>query len=285
MKFRDRLRTAMEAKESLLCVGLDPQPDRTPPEEILAFNTRVVEATSEYVCAYKPQSAFYEVAGDTGWVALRQTIKMIREKAPHAIVLLDAKRGDVANTAQACADALFEWFKADAATVNPYMGRDSVEPFLEYSKRGKGAFFLCRTSNKGSSEFQELTVKRENGEESPLYLEVARGVESWGRDFDNSAGLVVGATWPEELARVREACPNIPILLPGVGTQGGALRESVANGVDESGDGLLVSSSRSIIYAEDVEGAARDLREAINLARKSHLGSSDAEPTLAAAGH
>ena len=267
MDFQEHLRSAMNVTNSLLCVGLDPQPGETPPEEILDFNTNVVEATAHLVCAYKPQSAFYEVAGDVGWRALKQTIEMIRVKAPHAVVILDAKRGDVFNTADACAKALFEWFGADAATVNPYMGRDSAEPFLRWGEEGKGVFFLCRTSNPGSSEFQELTVCDKEGQR-PLFLEIAKHVGDWGRQNHLCAGLVVGATYPGDVGRVRQACPDVPILLPGIGKQGGVLADSVRNGVDHLGQGLLVSSSRSIIYANDVGEAARKVRDEINVARQ-----------------
>ena len=273
----------MNVTNSLLCVGLDPQPEETKPEQILRFNTNVVEATADFVCAYKTQSAFYEVAGDIGWQALKQTIEMIRVKAPHAVVILDAKRGDVFNTADACAKALFEWFGADAATVNPYMGRDSAEPFLKWGEAGKGVFFLCRTSNPGSSEFQELTVCDGTGPGGPLFLEIAKHVNVWGRDNHNCAGLVVGATYPYDVGRVREACPDVPILLPGIGKQGGALTESVRKGVDEFNQGLLVSSSRSIIYAKDVAEAAREVRDEINVARQGRSEIVDSEQSRVAA--
>lgn len=263
MDFQERLRTAMNESKSLLCVGLDPQPSKTPPEKILSFTTEVIEATAEYVCAYKPQSAFYEVAGDVGWSALKQTVKVIREKAPHAVVILDAKRGDVPNTAEACADALFDWFEADAATINPYLGGDGVAPFLKRPDRG--AFALCRTSNEESNDLQSL--KMANGD--PLYLTVAEMARGWGEDHYSNLGLVVGATWPAELAAVRSRCPDMPILLPGIGAQGGDLRASVRNGIDEHGMGLLVSSSRGITYAKDVAEAARTLRDAINAARSN----------------
>lgn len=282
MDFRERLRQAMDEKDSLLCVGLDPQPERTRPEDILSFNTKIIEETADFVCAYKPQSAFYEVAGDIGWKALRETVEVIRDKAPHAVVILDAKRGDVFNTAEACASALFEWFSADAATVNPYMGRDSALPFLNWGARGKGVFFLCRTSNPGSSEFQELAVQGADGHRRSLFIEIAGHVERWGRDNADCAGLVVGATYPNDVGRVRDECPSVPILLPGVGKQGGDLRESVFRGVDGSGRGLLVSSSRSIIYSDEIAGTARAMRDAINAARTIDQNSmSDKPPDLA----
>ena len=161
MRFADRLRHAVDAANSLLCVGLDPQPERTAADELLSFNRGVIEAAGEFVCAFKPQSAFYEAAGELGWDALARTIELIRELAPHAVVVLDAKRGDIANTARAYASAAFEVFGADAITASPYLGADSVAPFLEHPERG--AFVLCRTSNPGSGDFQSLRVVGDRG--------------------------------------------------------------------------------------------------------------------------
>lgn len=246
----------------MICVGLDPQPGRTAPDEILSFNTRVIEATADLVCAFKPQSAFYEAAGDVGWRALKDTIAAIRRIAPDALVILDAKRNDIGNTAEAYAAAAFEWFDADAITINPYLGGDAVAPFLQRPDRG--AFALCRTSNPGAGDLQSLPV----GDE-PLYLAVASQARAWSTANHDNLGLVVGATWPEELAQVRSRCPDLPILLPGIGAQGGDLQASVAAGVDAAGRGLLVSASRSVIYAggeERIRAAASELRDAANAA-------------------
>ena len=264
MTFSQRLLEAMDAADSLICVGLDPQPQRTAPEEILAFNTCVIEATADLVCAYKPQSAFYEAAGELGWRALKSTISKIRELAPHAVVILDVKRNDIGNTAEAYASAAFDYFKADAVTINPYLGGDSVAPFLQRPERG--AFALCRTSNPGAGDLQSLTLS--SGE--PLFLAVAQRAREWGESHHRNLGLVVGATWPEELAQVRERCPEMPILLPGIGAQGGDLEASVAAGLDAHGRGLLVSASRSVIYAGDadaIRSEASRLRTAANAAR------------------
>jgi len=268
--FRERLTSAMESAGSLICVGLDPQPNRTAADEILSFNTRVIEATADLVCAYKPQSAFYEAAGELGWRALRDTIGAIRRVAPHAFVILDAKRNDIGNTAEAYARAAFDWFGADALTVNPYLGGDAVGPFLQRPDRG--AFALCRTSNPGAGDLQSLQV----GEGELLYLSVASLARSWAAANHDNLGLVVGATWPDELAQVRARCPDMPILLPGVGAQGGDLEASVAAGVDADGRGLLVSASRSVIYAgdeEDIRAAAQDLRAAANAAKPARIPS------------
>lgn len=253
----------MDAANSLICVGLDPQPQRTSPDEILEFNTQVIDATADLVCAYKPQSAFYERAGNVGWRALKDTIATVRRLAPQAIVILDAKRNDIGNTAEAYASSAFDWFDADAVTINPYLGGDAVAPFLQRPERG--AFALCRTSNPGASDLQSLTTA--DGE--PLYLAVADQARTWGESHHDNLGLVVGATWPKELADVRARCPDVPILLPGIGAQGGNLEASVIAGVDSRGRGLLVSASRSVIYAgssDEIRAAAAELRDAANAA-------------------
>ena len=265
MLFGERLNRAVERTDSLLCVGLDPQPSRTPPDDIFAFNRRVVDATRDDAAAYKPQSAFYEAAGLVGWQALIDTIELIRERAPDALIILDAKRGDIAHTAQAYAQAAFDIVGADAVTASPYLGGDSVAPFLERPDRG--AFVLCRTSNAGGADLQGLPVAPDgDGETEPLYLRVAERVAAWGGAHGN-AGLVVGATWPSELTAVRERCPDLPILLPGIGAQGGDLAAALRAGLDADGAGLLVSASRSLIYAggpEEIGAEAEHLRRAIN---------------------
>ena len=266
MDFTDRVAAAMEAAGSLLCVGLDPQPARTSADRLLDFNTRVVEATADLACAFKPQSAFYEAHGVPGWQALADTIAMIRRAAPHALVILDAKRGDIGHSSAAYAQAAFDVFGADALTVSPYLGGDAVAPFL--ARPDRGAFLLCRTSNPGGADLQ--SVPTANGE--PLYLAVAERIREWSNAHHGNAGLVVGATFPDELARVRERCPELPILLPGIGAQGGDLEASVAAGVDACARGLLVSASRSIIHAGDgdaIRAEALGLARAINHIRAS----------------
>ena len=264
MFFREKLRDAVARNESLLCVGLDPQPSRMPVDDVLTFTRAIIEATSDLVCAFKPQSAFFEAQGRAGWDALKATIEAVPDDVS---VVLDVKRGDIASTAEAYATACFDVMGADAVTLNPYLGRDAVAPFL--ARAEKGAFILCRTSNPGGADLQSLDVGGE-----PLYLRVASLVGEWGAEHGN-AGLVVGATYPEELAAVRARCPSLPILLPGIGAQGGDLEASVAAGIDGQGGGLLVSASRSVIYAsegEDFAQAARAeaerLRDAINAARR-----------------
>ena len=275
MRFADRLRHAVDTANSLLCVGLDPQPERTAADELLSFNRGVIEAAGEFVCAFKPQSAFYEAAGELGWDALARTIELIRELAPHAVVVLDAKRGDIANTARAYASMAFELLGADAITASPYLGADSVAPFLEHPERG--AFVLCRTSNPGSGDFQSLRVvgTQGDGREEALYERVARRASAWSDDFHQNVGLVVGATYPAELARVRALAPTLPILLPGIGAQGGDLEAALGAGLDDERRGLLVSASRSVIYAgghQEIAAEARRLRGAINEVRERNGG-------------
>ncbi|MEE9284173.1 MAG: orotidine-5'-phosphate decarboxylase [Dehalococcoidia bacterium] len=261
--FLDKLDAAARRNRSLLCVGLDPWPPLMPKEGIASFSQAIVEATADLVCAFKPNIAFYEAQGSAGLVALEQTLATIPDDVP---VILDAKRGDIGNTAIAYAQAVFETWGADAVTVSPYLGRDSVEPFLAYE--GKGVFVLCRTSNPGGSDLQALQVTAD-GQSAPLYEQVARLAERWN-DHGN-VGLVVGATVPGELARVRELCPHMPILVPGVGAQGGDLEASVRLGTDASGRRAVISVSRQVLYAsggsdyaQAARQAAQALREQIN---------------------
>ena len=249
-----------------LCVGLDPELDRLPAgiargdvaAALLAFNAAIVDATSDLVCAYKPNAAFYEAHGAAGLEALIETIVLIHERAPGVPVLLDAKRGDVDNTNRAYARAIFDACGADAVTVQPYLGQEALAPFIERADRG--IFVLCRTSNRGAGELQDLLVGGE-----PLHLRLARRVaEHW--NARGNCGLVVGATRSVELASVRAVAPDLPILVPGVGAQGGDLEASVRAGADRHGQGLLVSASRSVLYASagtDFAKAAR--REALRL--------------------
>jgi orotidine-5'-phosphate decarboxylase len=280
--FMDRLR-ARWRDGTLLCVGLDPEPERLPPvarradlaATLLAFNAAIVEATADLVCAYKPNAAFYDAHGPAGMEALIRTIALIHERAPGVPVLLDAKRGDVANSGRLYARAVFDTCGADAVTVQPYQGADALAPFLERADRG--VFVLCRTSNPGAGELQDLPVG-----DGPLYLRVARRVaEGW--NARGNCGLVVGATWPDELRAVRAAAPELPILLPGVGAQGGDLEAAVRAGVDRRGAGLLVSASRGVLYASsgaDFAAAARReamrLRDAVDACREPPLPAPDA---------
>lgn len=254
-KFQEFLsRNAKEKK--FLCLGLDSDISKLPGGQTqLSFNQAIVEATCDLVASYKPNAAFYEACGSAGWEALKKTIAFIREKAPDALVIWDAKRGDISSTSLAYARAAFEELGADAITLNPYLGGEGLQPFLDYKE--KGCFILCRTSNEGAKEFQDLQVDGE-----PLYLKVARAVAiRWNKN--KNCGLVAGATAPEELKAIREAAPDLPILVPGVGAQGGALTKVLQYGLSRTGSGLLVNVSRSVIFASSGADFAQAAREKI----------------------
>jgi orotidine-5'-phosphate decarboxylase len=259
MTFLSKLMGAQRNQNSLLCVGLDadtkllPSNVRKAPNPALEFNKRIIEATHDLVCAYKLNLAFYEALGDLGWETMRQTLAMI---PGNIITIGDGKRGDIGNTSAQYAKALFE-LGFDAVTVNPYMGFDSIEPFLKDSQRG--AFILALTSNPGSKDFQRLRVGR-----VPLYEKVAATAKKWNKN--KNVGLVVGATYPKELSRIRKIVPTMPLLIPGIGKQGGDLKSSIRFGCDKHGELALINASRSVIYAslgEDFAAAAR--REATKL--------------------
>jgi len=271
-RFVDKLAAAVQRNASLVCVGLDVEAARVPPrvrerpDWIAHFNAGIVEATADLVCCYKPNLGFYEALGSAGWDGLRQTLAILPADVP---VLLDAKRGDIGSTAQAYARALFDDLGADAATVNPYMGFDAVEPFLAYHDRG--VFVLCKTSNPGAADFQDL-VCTVDGRSAPLFEHVARAAVRWNQH--GNVGLVVGATQPGAFRAVRAIAPTVPLLVPGVGAQGGDLAMAVAEGVDTHGAGVLVASSRAIVYAssdDNWQAAARAatlaLRDEINALR------------------
>mgnify|MGYP003304211102 CR=1 FL=1 len=258
--FQEKLIAAATTNRSLVCVGLDIDISRIPCSDPLEFCRQIIDATSEFVCSYKPNLAFFEMMGTEGWGLLEQVIKMIPPEIP---VIGDGKRGDIGSTASAYANALFEKLNFDAVTINPYMGQDSVEQFIAYEE--KGIFILCKTSNQGSEDFQDLIISTGK----PLYMAVAEKAQSWNKN--NNIGLVVGATYPEELMNIRQCCPDMPILIPGVGAQGGALAEAVQFGTDKAGRDAIINSSRGILYAssgpdfaESARQAARSLRNEIN---------------------
>lgn len=237
----------------MLCVGLDPDLQKIPEsarkngprETIVAFNRSIVDATRDLVSTYKPNSAFYEAHGDEGIAALRETIFYIRDVAPDVPVILDAKRGDIGHTNQGYVDAAFDYLSADAITVHPYMGRESLQPFLDM--KDKGIIVLCRTSNEGAGEFQDLQVSNE-----PLYKVVARHVmEKWNANGNCCA--MVGATYPEELGEVRAIVGDMPILIAGIGAQNGDLEKTIKHGLNSTKRGLILSASRSVIFASPGE--------------------------------
>ncbi|MBI2852191.1 MAG: orotidine-5'-phosphate decarboxylase [Chloroflexi bacterium] len=260
MNFLEKLTSAVRKNESRLCIGLDPDPGLMPGGVgVFEFNKAIIDATCALVCAYKPQFAFYEALGQEGMDALRRTIRYI---PPEIVIIGDGKRGDIGNTSRAYARALFDDLGCDAATVNPYLGFDSVQPFIDYHE--KGVFILCRTSNLGAADFQSLLCQTAEGARA-LYEIVARKAEEWNK-YGN-VGLVVGATYPEELKQVRQSHPDMPLLIPGVGVQGGDLALTVRYGADSSQDRMIISSSRQIIYASREKGFALAARRVAEMVR------------------
>ncbi len=252
----ERLRRAAASRHSLLCVGLDPDPERIQggAREALAHCAQVVEATQEHACCYKPNAAFWEQYGPDGLDALAE----LRQRIPADIpVLYDAKRGDIGHTMQAYASAIFAALKMDAMTAQPYLGADSLRELTRH--RARGVYVVCRTSNAGAADLQEQDAGGE-----PLFLRVARLAEGLN-EFEN-VGLVVGATAPAEIARVRQITP-LPFLIPGIGTQGGELEESVRSAWNGDEASCLIATSRSVLYADDPAGAARQLKDQINSVR------------------
>lgn len=270
MSFLHMLIEAARRNGSLLCVGLDPDPTRIPPrlraapDPIYAFCTAIVEATADQVCAFKPNIAFFEALGASGVETLRRVIAAV---PPHIPTILDAKRGDIGSTSAAYARAAFEVLGASAVTLNPYLGGDALAPFLRYAD--KGCLVLCKTSNPGSADVQDLLI----ASGGPLYLEIARCArDKWNKH--GNAGLVVGATHSDALRSVRDLCPDLPLLVPGIGAQGGELTAAVRGAVDANGERAIITASRSILYAAETDAfadAARleasRLRAAINAAR------------------
>lgn len=270
--FTERLRAASEAMQSLLCVGLDPHPGRLPIADVAEFNRSIVSDTTDLVCAYKPNLAFYEAMGLPGLKALEQTVRHIRDAAPHSVIIGDCKRGDIDSSAAAYATAMFDVWGFDAVTVNPWGGMDTVEPWLTNPQ--KGAFIWCRGSNRGAADIQDLAVSGVGNLNQPLYLRLAR--RSQQRATQGNLGLVVGATAPQQLADVRSICPDLPILIPGIGTQGGDLADSVRSGVDAHGRLAVINASRSVIYASDGADYASAAREAAARLRKDINATLDA---------
>ena len=288
-EFASRLAEASRRNRSAVCVGLDPDLSLMPIADVRAFNRAIIDATRDLVCAYKPNLAFYEALGMEGLEALRDTLAYARDQAPDAVLLGDAKRGDIQSTNVKHAEALFDFWGFDAITVNAFAGGESLAPFFD--RADKGVFVWCRASNPGSQEFQdaplavdewwvpgapdeELLQLAIDNWRMPLYEWIAERSMDW--NDNGNLGLVVGATYPEQLSVVRGRCPAVPILIPAVGAQGGELEAAVKNGLDTSGDtpNILINSSRSILYADgSAEGfaaaaraAAANLREGINAA-------------------
>jgi orotidine-5'-phosphate decarboxylase len=265
--FSDKLREAIQGNNSFLCIGLDPDPELMPHPHVPSFIQEIVEATKDLVCAYKPNLAFFESLGLEGMQLLLESLRGVPRQIP---IIADGKRGDIGNTSRFYARALFDIYKFDAATVSAYGGYEAVRPFLEY--RDRGVFVWCRTSGPGAGDLQDLRL--EDGR--PVYEAVAGQAGQW-----NEAGnvaLVMGATWPEQIARVREIVPDMLLLVPGIGRQGGDLDASVRAAMDGSGEGFIINASRSVLYASRGAGypraarkAALKLRSRINLIREAAL--------------
>ena len=274
MSFQSKISEISTENNSLLCIGLDSDINKIPfhikgtDNPQYNFNKAIIEATYDLVCAYKPNSAFYEAQGEEGIRQLKQTVYFVKENYPKIPVILDAKRADIGNTNEGYVKFAFDHLGADAITLHPYLGKDALKPFLE--RRDKGLFILCRTSNSGAGEFQDLEI-----DGKPLYQVIAAKVaKDW--NYNGNCGLVVGATYPKELDIVRHIVGNIPILIPGIGAQGGDLEKTVQAGVDKTGLNALINSSRGIIFAstgvnfaEKAREEALKLKNLINKQRRS----------------
>jgi len=269
MNFIERLESAVNKNNSLLCIGLDSDVAKIPkhlvdqPHPLFSFNRAIIDATHDLVCCYKPNIAYYEAQGTKGMRSLRYTIDYLHEKYPDIPIIIDAKRGDIGESDRQYAKAVFEYIGADAVTVNPYLGLDSLEPFLTY--KDKGVIILCRTSNSGAVDFQDIRVKN-----MKLYEYVAKSAAKWNKQYGNCL-LVVGATWPEQMKRIREIAKNMWFLVPGVGAQGGDIKNILATGLRNDKSGIIINSSRSIIYAgsgktfpHDARTEAEKIRDTIN---------------------
>ncbi|MCI1728480.1 MAG: orotidine-5'-phosphate decarboxylase [Chiayiivirga sp.] len=264
MSFSELLRQRWTEANSLLCVGLDPELAKFPahlrsdPDAVFTFCRAIVDATADLVCAFKPQIAHFAALGEEE--ALRRLVAYIHAAHPGVPVILDSKRGDIGSTARNYASEAFDRYGSDAVTVNPYLGRDSAQPFLD--RADKGVVVLCRTSNPGSGEFQDLPLAGADGATRPLYQHVAQRVANeW--NANGNCLLVVGATWPKELAEVRALTGDLPFLVPGVGAQGGDVEAVLRHGATRDGTGLVISSSRAILYAgHDTDFAAAARRAA-----------------------
>jgi len=271
--FTYKLANAIRLHDSLLCVGLDPDIARFPGvlkgrvDSVFEFCRAIIDATAPYACAFKPQIAYFAALAAED--QLQAICDYLNQRYPDIPIVLDAKRGDIGATAEQYAREAFERYKADAVTVNPYMGFDSIEPYLQWAE--KGVIVLCRTSNPGGSDLQFLKV-----DGMPLYQHVARLVaQQWNRH--GQCGLVVGATFPQEIAEVRKIVGDMPLLVPGIGAQGGDIEATVRAGQTSDGMGMMINSSRAILYAKPVDGegfadaaarVARETRDAINVYRR-----------------
>lgn len=270
MKFEEKLLAAQQRNNSWVCVGLDIQLSKMPlplqqvDAPILPFAQAIIDATKDVACAFKPNLGFFLAEGAAGVIALERLMRYIPSDVP---IILDGKFGDIGSTAEQYARGAFDALRADAVTLSPYVGADAIQPFLNYA--GKGVFVLARTSNPGAGEFQNLV-----SEGTPLYQSVVKKANEWHRAGPGACGLVVGATYPQELEQVRALAPDLAFLIPGVGAQGGDLASAVRHGPTSSGIGPVINASRSIVYAsgqadfaEAARAAAIKMRDEINAVR------------------
>lgn len=255
MDFSKKLQNIIAKNNSLVCVGLDPEQDKLPQgTSQFEFNKNIIDQTHDLVCAYKPNIAFYEGAGIEGLQSLRDTINYLKKQYPEIPIILDAKRADIGNTAKMYAKSAFDVYGADAVTVYPHLGLDSIEPFLFY--KNKLTILLFKTSNPDSGTFQNIEIGG-----IPYYLKVAQTVKSWNR---KNIGIFVGATYPQEMAKLREIFPDSVFLSAGIGAQDADIEATVKAGVDKNGTGIMFNASRSIIFDNNPRGAAQKLRDEIN---------------------
>ncbi|MCH2310364.1 MAG: orotidine-5'-phosphate decarboxylase [SAR202 cluster bacterium] len=265
MKFREKLSTVVKKNKSMVCVGLDPDPQKMPVKNTFDFCKNIIDSTSDLVAAFKPNLAFFEAMGIDGLRDLKKIVEYLQVQYPEILIIGDGKRGDIDSTSAKYASAMFDYWGFDVVTVNAFAGLDGIEPFLKYDD--KGVFVWCKSSNKSGVEIQDVDLSNSSGK---FFHHLAKKSVEW--DFNSNLGLVVGATFPEELKEVRLLAPNVPILLPGVGSQHGDLSLSVNYGFNGDFDSMLISSSRSIIFAsseinsfgESARKACDDLRIQIN---------------------
>ena len=265
-----KLEAQVEASGSLLCIGLDPELAKLPsrfggePHPLFTFCLAVIEATAEYACAFKPNTAFFEAHGTHGWEQLAMLFTCLREEHSEKFTICDAKRADIGSTNGGYVRAVFDELGADAITLHPYLGKEALAPFLD--RADKASIILCRTSNAGAGELQDLSL-----DGKPMWQHVAERVSTqW--NANGNCMLVVGATYPGEMHRIRELAPEMTFLVPGIGAQGGDIEATVNAGLRGDGKGLILSSSRAILYSQDPARAARETRDAINAAREAVLG-------------
>lgn len=275
MNFKQKLEKIVKKNNSLLCIGLDTDLNKIPKHILkeknpqFRFNKAIIDATSDLVCSYKPNIAFYEAYGIDGLTQLKKTIEYIKSNYNNIPIILDAKRGDISNTAKMYAKSLFDYWEADAVTVNPYLGFDAIEPFLKY--KDKGIIILCITSNPGASDFQDSKVpiefhprgglaKTPRDTYEPLYIKVAKKILGWNQKYRNCL-MVVGATYPRQLKEIRKIAPNMFFLLPGIGTQEGDLKNTFKYGLTKEKSGLIINVSRAIIFAGNDKDFAEKARQ------------------------